>query len=619
MPTTPDISDEPYRETAGPVLLLAGPGTGKTYQLAKRMQFLVDEQSVSPDAIAVITFTREAAAGMRVKIADEEKQEFIEPLKRPKSILTMHSLGHKIIEENAKSLGLKPGVSVVHDTTLKRGLMRDAALLCGHDESAGTTALRDKETANPSPSEQSREIRETYSRILTACNAIDFDDQIAIACKILDEYPAVLATYQAGAQHLLVDEYQDINADQHKLILLLTRDQTDGLFAVGDDDQSIYGFRGGDPSYIRSFADDYPDCKVLQLRISRRCRKNILDCALAVVEKYDVSRVAKSRPEYTEPEPGLVEVWNCPSEKREAQLIAKMIYAKRASDAARSFFVLVLNKNYVAPVTRELSAKGIEYDLGTSGTFHAEWQTLKLLRSWLEAPTNLLTRQVIELMLVGGTTTIPSARVRAAEKKAARESCAQQIARLWTPVLDGDDATLLSSWNGCPAGDVFAKELADLASRITTAHAEGAAAAFLHAVQQGVGVFASVDAFYRCMSALEADSGVQTTTADVRILTCQSSKGLEADCVFVVGVEEDSMPRDATNADQTAEEARLFFVALTRARKELHVTHARKRTGASTYKAKSRQLKGSCFVTAFPKGQAQTKYVAAEGAKKRTR
>jgi ATP-dependent DNA helicase Rep len=613
--TTPTASDDPYRETNGPILLLAGPGTGKTYQLAKRMQFLVDEHGVTPEAITVITFTREAALGMRAKIADSDKPEYIEPQKRPKNIVTMHALGHKIVEDNANSFGLQKGVSVVQDTALKKGLMRDAALMSGFTEADGETALKDKETANTDLSEQSRKIQEAYSRILKGCNAIDFDDQITIACKILEQRPDVLSTYQAAAQHLLVDEYQDINADQHRLITLLTNNQTSGLFAVGDDDQSIYGFRGGDPLYIRSFTDDYPGCKVLQLRVSRRCRKNILDCALAVVSKYDPARVPKSNPEYTEIESGTVQIWNCPSEGREAKLIAKAIYSKTAKDTARSFFILVLSRNYVAPITRELATLGIQHDNGTAGAANAEWHKLTILKQWLEEPTNLLTRHVIELMVGASTTSIPSAKVRTTEKRAARQACAQEIAQLWDAVLD-KGMTLLSSLDTSAATHTFIAELAGLATKLRDTHAGDEVSAFLDAAKQSVGVFASIKTFYKCLASLKSEPGSRNTASAVRILTYQSSKGLEADCVFVVGLEDASMPRDVSDSQQTAEEARLFFVAMTRAKKELHITHARTRTGASTYKADSRQLKGSGFLKTFPSTQAETKYIASDSAKK---
>jgi superfamily I DNA/RNA helicase len=617
--TVPTLSDKPFREIAGPILLLAGPGTGKTYQLAKRMQFLVDEQGVRPEAITVITFTKEATLGMRAKIADDEKAEYIEPEKRPKAILTMHSLGHRIVEDNAESLGRQKGVGVVQDAALKKGLMRDAALLSGFDEPAGEIALADKETANTAPSAESKQIQAMYSRILTACNAIDFDDQIAIACTILKRQPDLLRSYQATAKHLLVDEYQDINADRHRLIMLLTSGQTEGLFAVGDDDQSIYGFRGRDPRYIRSFADDYPSCQVLQLGVSRRCRKNILDCALAVVAAYDPARVPKSNPEYTEVEPGTVQVWNCPSEVREADLIAKAIYSKAAKDTAKSFFILVMNRNYVAPIVRALTGLGIQHDNGTSGIGTVEWQQLKTVRRCLEEPTNLRTREVIEMIVRGRTTSIPSARVRTAEKRAARHRCAQEVAELWTAVLDGD-MTLLSSMEAADTAQTFCAEVRALLASLKGAYTDGQVPPFLEAVRRGIGVFASVDTFYRCLTSLESEPGTQSApSAAVRILTYQSSKGLEADCVFVVGLEEASMPRNIDDNRRTSEEARLFFVAMTRARNELHITHARKRTGASTFKPESRKLKESGFLKTFPSAQAEKKYVASESAKKKAR
>ena len=384
----PVITESPYLEMNGPTLLLAGPGTGKTYQLARRIQSLVDTHGVAADEITVITYTREAAQGMRAKINTRDKPEYIEPSKQPKKILTMHSLGHGIINENASAIGLKPGVSVVTDRVLKEGLMRDAALIAGSTEADCRTASDDKAKANTSASPESIKIQAEYVKLLRACNAVDFDDQIALACDILSKNESVLESYRASAKHLLVDEYQDINADQHRLITLLTSGQPEGLFAVGDDDQSVYGFRGGDPKYIRNFSSDFPGAKVLQLQMSRRCLKNILDCAVSVVTKYDPSRVPKAPPTYQGETAGLVQIWNCPSEAREGKLIGKAIYAKTASGEADSFFVLVPSRNYVQPIAKGLTDAGVAHEIGTSGEESEEWATLLTLRSWLQEPTN---------------------------------------------------------------------------------------------------------------------------------------------------------------------------------------------------------------------------------------
>jgi UvrD/REP helicase N-terminal domain len=171
----PTVDEEPFRETGRPVLVLAGPGTGKTYQLARRIQFLIDSENVDPNMITVITFTRKAARGMRDRLNARDKHEFVNPSKQPKNILTMHSLGHRIVEENAELLGLQSGVRVVGDLLLKRCLMRDAAIRVGLRESDGLAALDDKEKANPTPSEESARVQAAYRDILKACNAIDYD------------------------------------------------------------------------------------------------------------------------------------------------------------------------------------------------------------------------------------------------------------------------------------------------------------------------------------------------------------------------------------------------------------------------------------------------------------
>ncbi len=616
-PIKPVVQADPYLEMAGPILVLAGPGTGKTYQLARRIQTLVDTHKVTPAEITVITFTREAALGMCAKLGDHDKAEYIEPAKRPKNIMTMHALGHRIINENAGKIGLEPDVLVVKDRLLREALMRDAALLVGLGEADGKQALDDKERAITSPRAETTKVLAKYSEILRACNAIDHDDQIAIACELLETHAPILEAYQAVARHLLIDEYQDINADQHRLIKALTGGQEGGLFAVGDDDQSIYGFRGGDPRYIRTFHTDYPSSQILQLQTSRRCLKNILDCALSVVATYDSSRVAKVAPVYTETEPGLVKVWNCPSDAREAKLIAEAIYAKAANGEAADFFVLVPNRNYAKTITIALTANGVAYENATSTESSSERDTLGTVRGWLNQSSNLSARHVIELVLTAGTTGLLGRKVKKPEKLAAREAFLRDIAELWTPVLAGSKS-LGESLEEAATTKATVEEVSKLLDPIRQAHQADAVPKFIAAVGGAFKIFLTIESFYKCLQFLDDSPGaLDATKGTVRILTFQSSKGLEADCVFIIGLEEGTYPSNASNVVKTAEEARLIFVAMTRAKKELHLTHARKRTGASTYKPFSRQLTASAFVGCFPKGQSKERYVKSATANNR--
>lgn len=271
--------------------------------------------------------------------------------------------------------------------------------------------------------------------------------------------------------------------------------------------------------------------------------------------------------------------------------------------------MLVPNRNYVKAITSALRANGVDHDLGTANESSADWDTLSLLKKFLDAPTSLITRHVVELVLAAGTTSMPGVRVTKPEKVAARQAFTTAIAKLWEPVLTGS-SDLLQSLHDAAATDESVKEVDDLIVSVQSAHRSNAVPTFLQSVAAAFAVFPTIESFYACLKFLQdTPGGLGATKSDVRILTFQSSKGLEADCVYIIGLEEGSLPRDLTNTDSTAEEARLVFVAMTRAKRELHLMSARNRTGASTYKAMSRQLSPSAFVGCLPKGQCDKQYI----------
>lgn len=583
----------------------------KTYQLAQRIHFLVDEHSVSPNEITVITFTRAAAKGMRNKLSEKDKPEYLEPAKQPKRIVTMHSLGLTIINKYASRLGLEADVAVVSDSDLRGALIRDAALLVGLGEKDAKLAKKDKETANPKRSANSEATLAKYDELLRACNAVDFDDQIAIACDILEDCADALQEYQALAKHLLVDEYQDINDDQYRLIKLLSAANPSGLFAVGDDDQSIYSFRGGDPSFIRNFSSSFAGAKVFQLQLSRRCLKNILDCAVALVSKYDSGRSPKAEPSYdSAADPGTVSISNCPTEVAEAEHIAKVIWKKLEIGEARDCFVLIPNRNYLAPIVNALSHFSIPHEIGAANEGPVEWNTLKIIRDWAALPSDpLLTRHLIELVILAGTTSMPSERVRLEEKLRLRHTLNEEVAKLWLPVLAGT-ASLLENLEQTSQTSQYLGEVWRLLKSLRDAYEANQAAAFVDSLTRALSLLGGVDDYYKCLADLEAAPGRGITReVPVRVLTYNNSKGLEADCVFVVGLEGNTIPRDVADAKATAEEARLVFVAMTRARKELHLHHARRRSGASTYRPMSGGLARSVFLDCLPRGQRDEQYI----------
>src|SRR3989442_4116098 len=156
----------------------------------------------------------------------------------------MHGLGLEIIRANREKLGLPEDFQVITDSRLRKVLFHDAALLVGFKENAAEDADRmRRKSIIPKAGDPAAKILECYEAILRTSNAIDYDDQISLACSLLTKNSDVLAQYSANCVHLLIDEYQDINAGQRELIGLLSKEHVDGLFVVGDDDQSIYSFR----------------------------------------------------------------------------------------------------------------------------------------------------------------------------------------------------------------------------------------------------------------------------------------------------------------------------------------------------------------------------------------
>lgn len=312
----------------GPVLLLAGPGTGKTHQIAKRLRYLIKDRGIAPDTIAVITFTAAAARNMRDRISDDSKLDtYIPYLEQPKTICTMHSLGLRILKERSEELGLQADVSVVADGQLRTVLVEDAAQLSGYprDSAAETATCRQVGDCKHNGSPKCI-ICDKYRELMRICSAVDYDEQVLLACAILRQKTDVLESYRRAATHLLVDEYQDINEAQYDLIRLLCGTNETGLFVVGDDDQSIYSWRGGSPNHIRNFGNEFgEEARVVPLLKSYRCHPHVLEGAMKIVERHDPGRIPKGQFEYRVIEGPKIQIHNTPSDEKEAALVRRIV------------------------------------------------------------------------------------------------------------------------------------------------------------------------------------------------------------------------------------------------------------------------------------------------------
>ncbi len=276
----------------GPLLVLAGAGSGKTSVITRKIAWMVQDAGIEARRIAAVTFTNKAAREMKERVSQLlGKQEG-----RGLTVSTFHTLGLSIIRRERKHLGLKSGFSLFDDQDSK-ALLRDLMLQNDEDtDQLNEVQHRISNWKNDmlTPDQALAEAQlpqdilaarayEAYDRHLRAYNAVDFDDLILLPVQLFSSHPDVLERWQRRIQYLLVDEYQDTNLSQYRLVRLLVGHRS-GLTVVGDDDQSIYAWRGARPENLAQLQTDFPSLKVVKLEQNYRSTSTILGAANAVIQ-----------------------------------------------------------------------------------------------------------------------------------------------------------------------------------------------------------------------------------------------------------------------------------------------------------------------------------------------
>jgi DNA helicase-2/ATP-dependent DNA helicase PcrA len=641
--------NEPQREAVthgeGPLLILAGAGSGKTRVLTHRIAFLIYSDQAQANEVLAITFTNKAAQEMRGRV-----ERLLGHGTRGMWLMTFHAACARILRAEAERLGYTRQFTIYDQADARRLTKRcidelgidpkrftPAAL---HNQiSAAKNRLRDAEeyrSAAAGPFEEMvGEVYQLYERDLLRMNAMDFDDLLFRAVNLLELYEEVRERYASYFRHVLVDEYQDTNHAQYRLLQLLVgggrapargeRVRLEGhrnLAVVGDDSQSIYGFRGADVRNILDFREDFPDARTVKLEQNYRSTQTILSAANAVIANNRGGIAKRLWSELGEGEP--VRVRELEDEHAEARFVVGEI--ERLVDegvAARAEIAVLYRTNALARVIEDtLVRREIAYQVigGTKFYERAEIKDAIAYLTWLANPFDVVsfTRVVNSPRRGIGQTSVSRIVAHAStmdvsvwEAASAPErvpglgAAAVKALRRFMDTMAELRARTIESDPPVPVGDLLEAMLArsgyvEALQAERTIEAQGRIENLEQLVEVGREFDVSapegedtLDVFLQQIALIADADGRREDEGLVTLMTLHNAKGLEYPVVFIAGCEDGVFPHSrALDEGGLEEERRLFYVGVTRAMRELYLTFARRRAvfGAQTYGLPSRFL-----------------------------
>ncbi|PLA64591.1 DNA helicase PcrA [Streptococcus sanguinis] len=626
-----DRQAEAVQTTEGPLLIMAGAGSGKTRVLTHRIAYLIDEKMVNPWNILAITFTNKAAREMRER-AEKLKTEAQDCL-----IATFHSMCVRILRREADHIGYNRNFTIVdpgEQRTLMKRILKNLNLdpkkwneraILGTISNAKNDLIDEVAYANLAGDMYTEIVAKCYTayqKELRQSEAMDFDDLIMLTLRLFDQNPDVLTYYQQRYQYIHVDEYQDTNHAQYQLVKLLAS-RFKNICVVGDADQSIYGWRGADMQNILDFEKDYPEAKVVLLEENYRSTKTILQAANEVIRN---NRNRRPKNLWTQNEDGEeIVYYRANDEQDEALFVARTIdQLSREGYSHKDFAVLYRTNAQSRTVEEALLKSNIPYTMVGGTKFYSRKEirdVISYLNLIANPSDNISYERVINEPKRGvGPGTVDKIRDFASS---------QEIS-----LLDASANILLSPVKGKAAQAVydFANMLLDLRERLDdftvtelveavlekTGYAASLAAqatlesqARIENIEEFLSVTknfdespdnptdeSGLDKLSRFLNDLaliaDTDDG-DTESSEVTLMTLHAAKGLEFPVVFLVGMEENVFPlsRASEDEDELEEERRLAYVGITRAEKILYLTNANSRMlyGKTNYNHPTRFLR----------------------------
>ncbi len=607
---------EAVNYVGGPMLVLAGAGSGKTSVITRKIAYLIQQCGIRAQYIVAVTFTNKAAREMKERVSSLLRGGEGRGL----TVSTFHNLGLNIIRKEYARLGYKPGFSIFDDGDIKALLtdimQKEYAGDDGVDEIKSYIGSWKNDLITPeqalaearNPKEQTAAIVYIhYQRTLKAYNAVDFDDLIMQPVKLFQDHPEVLEKWRNRVRYMLVDEYQDTNASQYLLVKLLVQERAH-FTVVGDDDQSIYAWRGARPENLMQLKEDFPSLKVVMLEQNYRSTSRILKCANVLIANNPHAFEKQLWSEMGHGDP--IRVIRCRNEEAEAERVAMEILTLHLkTQRPYSDFAILYRGNYQAKLIElKLQHHQIPYRLSGGTSFFGR-QEVKDLMSYFRLlvnpdDDNAFLRVINVPRREIGSTTLEKLGNYATARKISmyaacdeiglgelmdsrftdrlsrfkrymdnlRQQCAQNdpIAALRSMVMDIDYETWVRSQTSSDKAADFRMSnvwfLIDALKNTLERDEEGEMT-----IEEAIAKLVLRDMLERQQEEEEGAEGVQ-------MMTLHASKGLEFPYVFIMGVEEEILPhRSSIEADTIEEERRLAYVGITRARQNLAMTFAAKR------------------------------------------
>ncbi len=608
----------------GPLLVIAGAGSGKTKALTHRIAYLLS-QGIRPQEILAVTFTNKAAGEMKERVIKLLGDQSVQP----PLIGTFHSIGVRILRREIEAFGRESSFTVF-DSADVQSLVK----ILLKERNIPTTTIAPKmlisvistwknqmispkkaiQQASNYREKQLAELYAAYQEHLEKSNALDFDDLILLPVLLFERFPEVLKKYQTWWKYVMIDEYQDTNYLQYSFAKMICENHRN-ICAIGDADQSIYRFRGADLSNLLNFQKEYADAKIVKLEQNYRSTKNILQAADAVIA-HNSGRIPKTM--RTENEEGSeISVWQVGDEREEAEMVFQEIMSQIASGVRPSEIAILYRTNAQSRTIEEAALRhALPYTIVGGLKFYARAEVkdiLAYLRLMLNENDEVSLQRIINVPARKiGQTSLDRLKNAALERGI---SMGKMLAHV--PLAEGIPSAAKAQMVVFAQLIDMLREKAKISKLSDTLHAVMEKSGYEEMLKkegeegevrlQNIRELISVAQKYddippeRALSlfleevALVSDlDGLEEVSEKITLMTLHASKGLEFSVVFLVGCEENIFPssRSMFDPEDLEEERRLMYVGITRAKKKLSILCANSRMlyGDISYNKPSRFL-----------------------------